>query len=461
MSRIMLNIARALCAAGVVTAGGLAQAQTIVKPAQVNEQTSHRYVMINAASWEAAQSWARALGGDLVTIDDAAENLWVWNTFSTTASKYMIGLKADNAGNLAWSDGSSSAYRNWDPGEPQVNSTERYACVLNQKWAIRSTNYSSFYVVEWSTSTIRVPEEFPALTDALNILNAMGGGEVLVGPGTFTIPATITLTSVAGKGGMIKGAGVGLTQIRYTGASPGIALSGDWTIRNATWQRLGNSSLFFAKKGFIQFEDVTVDGQFSTDFWGVFQIDPAAQVSVRRSHLTAAHSMFGTGSAGAFVQVSDSVIDYVYLVTGVNLNGAFSNCTLANVGMNGLSIFLAPAKLANSVIWYPAGTIGDVTATHCNYQSEILPGEGNISQHPQWDWNSYTPSSGSPLINAGSAAAMNGSGLDILGNPRLSGAPDIGAIEFQAASCDADFNQDGFLDFSDFDDFVQAFESGC
>ena len=194
MSRIMLNIARALCAAGVVTAGGLAQAQTIVKPAQVNEQTSHRYVMINAASWEAAQSWARALGGDLVTIDDAAENLWVWNTFSTTASKYMIGLKADNAGNLAWSDGSSSTYRNWDPGEPQVNSSERYACVLNQKWVIRSTNYSSFYVVEWSTSTIRVPEEFPALTDALNVLNAMGGGEVLVGPGTFTIPATMTLS---------------------------------------------------------------------------------------------------------------------------------------------------------------------------------------------------------------------------------------------------------------------------
>jgi hypothetical protein len=61
--------------------------------------------------------------------------------------------------------------------------------------------------------------------------------------------------------------------------------------------------------------------------------------------------------------------------------------------------------------------------------------------------------------------------LDIAGNKRfidvgfkadtgLGTAPvvDIGAYE--APYCPADFNNDGFLDFSDFDDFVAAFEAG-
>ncbi len=34
------------------------------------------------------------------------------------------------------------------------------------------------------------------------------------------------------------------------------------------------------------------------------------------------------------------------------------------------------------------------------------------------------------------------------------------ALTFAAEPCDADFNEDGFLDFSDFDDFAAAFEAG-
>jgi hypothetical protein len=32
---------------------------------------------------------------------------------------------------------------------------------------------------------------------------------------------------------------------------------------------------------------------------------------------------------------------------------------------------------------------------------------------------------------------------------------------FEAGAASADFNSDGFLDFTDFDDFVSAFEAGC
>ena len=43
----------------------------------------------------------------------------------------------------------------------------------------------------------------------------------------------------------------------------------------------------------------------------------------------------------------------------------------------------------------------------------------------------------------------------------LSGAISVSQLMFhKAPSCPADFNQDGFLDFFDYDGFVGAFESG-
>ena len=44
---------------------------------------------------------------------------------------------------------------------------------------------------------------------------------------------------------------------------------------------------------------------------------------------------------------------------------------------------------------------------------------------------------------------------------RTDGFDQVLAVAPASALCDVDFNEDGFLDFSDFDDFVNAFESGC
>lgn len=89
--------------------------------------------------YAAMRDFARTLGGDLATIDDAVENEWVRTTFAVPlASKLWIGLSdAASEGTFAWSDGSSAAFRFWDAGEPS-NSASSDAVLHNDsngRWA--------------------------------------------------------------------------------------------------------------------------------------------------------------------------------------------------------------------------------------------------------------------------------------------------------------------------------------
>ncbi|MEO1005063.1 MAG: PQQ-dependent sugar dehydrogenase, partial [Cyanobacteria bacterium J06638_38] len=69
-------------------------------------------------TWEQAQAAAESLGGNLVVIDDVAEQNWLRQTFGNT-ERFWIGLSDRNQeGNFQWVNGDSSTYRNWAPGEP-------------------------------------------------------------------------------------------------------------------------------------------------------------------------------------------------------------------------------------------------------------------------------------------------------------------------------------------------------
>ncbi|MEO1620162.1 MAG: DUF4347 domain-containing protein, partial [Cyanobacteria bacterium J06632_3] len=71
----------------------------------------------NITSWEAAQDEARALGGNLVTINDAAEEAWLQQTFGSEG--LWIGLNDTAAeGQFEWVSGEAVTYTNWAPGEP-------------------------------------------------------------------------------------------------------------------------------------------------------------------------------------------------------------------------------------------------------------------------------------------------------------------------------------------------------
>ncbi len=86
---------------------------TVAHP--TNGQTYH---LLAPSTWDAAEGAAKALGGHLVEINDAAENSWVQSTFGT-GTDLWIGLNdVSIEGTFFWSVGRLPSYTNWALFEP-------------------------------------------------------------------------------------------------------------------------------------------------------------------------------------------------------------------------------------------------------------------------------------------------------------------------------------------------------
>ena len=91
-------------------------AQVAVGPIH-NPVNDHEYYLLSPDSWSRSEDFADSIGGHLVSINDSAEQSWVYDTFgapSGTDRSIWIGL-TDGAveGELAWTDGSPVSYTNW------------------------------------------------------------------------------------------------------------------------------------------------------------------------------------------------------------------------------------------------------------------------------------------------------------------------------------------------------------
>lgn len=77
------------------------------------------YVIVEGPTWEEAEANANALGGHLVTINNAEENEWVYREFGIGK---WIGLNdVANEGEFVWSSGEEFKYENWYSGTGQIN----------------------------------------------------------------------------------------------------------------------------------------------------------------------------------------------------------------------------------------------------------------------------------------------------------------------------------------------------
>ena len=110
------------------------------------------YVIVEGPTWEEAEANANALGGHLVTINDADENEWLstrvrdeiiqkyslefgYGSESYTAEEWrynpLIGYSdVMSEGNWIWADNSSSEYTNWYPGEPNSSTPDSNYAVM-------------------------------------------------------------------------------------------------------------------------------------------------------------------------------------------------------------------------------------------------------------------------------------------------------------------------------------------
>ena len=87
-----------------------------------NPANGHIYHILDESTWTDAQDAALALGGHLATIDDQAENDWVFNTFGQWGGQsrdLWIGLNDVNSeGTFVWASGTGVGYTNWTSGQP-------------------------------------------------------------------------------------------------------------------------------------------------------------------------------------------------------------------------------------------------------------------------------------------------------------------------------------------------------
>jgi hypothetical protein len=91
----------------------------------VNPANGHGYYLLTESTWQAAEAEAGTLGGHLVTINDAAEQAWVFSTFGSYGGNHRslwIGLSdAASEGTFVWASGEAVTFTYWLPGQPDSN----------------------------------------------------------------------------------------------------------------------------------------------------------------------------------------------------------------------------------------------------------------------------------------------------------------------------------------------------
>jgi Ca2+-binding RTX toxin-like protein len=76
------------------------------------------YLLSTAGTWQQAQSQAQSLGGNLVTINNQAEQDWLVTTFGGSELLWIGFTDEVTEGEFKWASGETSTYTNWNIGEP-------------------------------------------------------------------------------------------------------------------------------------------------------------------------------------------------------------------------------------------------------------------------------------------------------------------------------------------------------
>jgi hypothetical protein len=94
---------------------------SVVNGPVYNPANGHNYYLLSPATWQNAELFSQTLGGHLMTINDAAENTWMYNAFIASDPNLnpWIGLNdIGTPGVWKWASGETVSYLNFAPGEP-------------------------------------------------------------------------------------------------------------------------------------------------------------------------------------------------------------------------------------------------------------------------------------------------------------------------------------------------------
>jgi len=167
-----------------------------------NPANGHLYILSQPDTWLGAQEQAKTLGGNLVTINDAAENNWLVNTFGR--SRFWIGLTdspiyGTTEGNFKWVNGEPATYTNWNNGNPdnvQFTPEGEDFVHINQgvggTWNDIEHNFLLTYgIIEFDPATLTKPIVTIRATDAKAGEDGNAGQLIVTRIGNTTEPLTV------------------------------------------------------------------------------------------------------------------------------------------------------------------------------------------------------------------------------------------------------------------------------
>ncbi|WP_233467081.1 lectin-like protein [Dolichospermum flos-aquae] len=171
-----------------------------------------QYTLTSYGTWQEAQAQAQSLGGNLVTINNQAEQDWLVSTFGVNQTLW-IGLTDEvTEGTFNWVSGEISTYTNWLPGEPNNGWDGEDYVEMNfgspGKWNDSSSN-------QFRRGIVEITNISPSITLAVSPNSVLEDGTTnliytFTRTGATTNPLTVNygITGTANSGD-------------YTGATPG------------------------------------------------------------------------------------------------------------------------------------------------------------------------------------------------------------------------------------------------
>ncbi|MFI3157191.1 MAG: lectin-like protein [Methylococcaceae bacterium] len=164
------------------------------------QYNGHTYLLSSAGTWLEAQANAQSLGGNLVTINDQAEQDWLFTTFGSNPTLWIGYTDQETEGVFKWINGESSTYTDWGNMQPDNHGAgEDYAAlggnpngVSTEKWndlpnSLQGPAPVGIIEIAGSnnspTGTVTINDTTPEQNQTLTVTNTLADAD---GLGTIT-----------------------------------------------------------------------------------------------------------------------------------------------------------------------------------------------------------------------------------------------------------------------------------
>jgi len=297
-----------------------------------NPANGHYYRLTEPLSWPNAEAQAVAWGGHLVTINDAAEELWLISTFGASECFY-IGLN-DIAieGVWEWVSDEPVTYTNWCPGEP--NNCGSPGCTPEDVAVINSPCGEGGY--GWndipgglSRGIVEVLEKPVDLT----ITSTAGGSVVCPGEGVFTYDEGTVVSLVAEPDEsylFVNWDGDVGTIVDINAATTNITMQGDYEI----------TARFLAGVVDSKTETVTGEGTVDAREEADTEVEVTGNATVTVAKFADNPGGYSPTSFNSLDNYIDVYVPYVGEVTEIEIRLYYTDAELAAAGVDEESLRL-------------------------------------------------------------------------------------------------------------------------